>query len=79
MYDYIMSGFNTKTFNRFCAFHKCQYYIEWEVEHGKCFSCKKIGQSYDITEYPADCQMLADIKLEEELYLKKMMWKRLHD
>ena len=50
-------------FNSFCKSKKCNEYIEWSFGMGaNCTSCKLIGQSYDITEYPQDCPYLIEIK-----------------
>ena len=48
-------------FNEFCKNKQCPEYIEWVCE-GYCTSCKLVGQSYDITEYPKDCLFLDEIK-----------------
>ena len=48
-------------FNEFCKNKQCNEYIEWECV-GYCTSCKLVGQSYDIVEYPKDCLFLDDIK-----------------
>jgi len=50
-------------FNEFCRKKQCPEYIEWTFDMGRpCESCKLVGQSYDITEYPNDCLFLNDIK-----------------
>ena len=47
-------------YNDFCANKKCGEYIAWNYDGGgyecpiDCESCKLIGQSHDITEYPKD-------------------------
>lgn len=60
-----------KNYNEFCKTKGCEEYIEWEwdTEFGPylCTSCQKIGQSYDIEEYPEDCLYLDEIrKIEVE-------------
>lgn len=50
-----------RIFNEFCKNKKCSEYIEWQSE-GYCTSCKLVGESYNITEYPKDCLFLDDIK-----------------
>jgi hypothetical protein len=50
-------------FNEFCKNKQCPEYIEWTFDMGaNCTSCKLVGQSYDITEYPKDCLFLDEIK-----------------
>jgi len=49
-------------FNEFCKNKQCPECIEWECEGYYCTSCKLVGQSYDITEYPKDCLFLDEIK-----------------
>ena len=50
-----------KIFNDFCKSKECTEYIEVSMEGGTCICCKKIGMSYDIEEYPNDCNFLEDI------------------
>lgn len=57
------------TFNGFCKSKKCPEYIEWNFGHGNCFSCKLVGQSYDIDQYPENCLHKEEIK-EYEINLK---------
>jgi len=38
----------------------------------------KIGESNHILEYPNDCPMLEDIKIEEQRLVKKKMWETLN-
>lgn len=58
-------------FNDFCANKECEEYIAWSFDNGgceylvNCESCKLIGQSYDITEYPKNCLFLNDIQAYE--------------
>ena len=53
-------------FNEFCRNQKCPEYIKWDCEMGddeySCESCKLMGQSYDIDEYPQDCLFISEIK-----------------
>jgi len=49
-------------FNNFCKSKNCPEYVEWDFGHGTCVSCKLIGQSYDIEEYPQNCLFLNEIK-----------------
>ena len=58
-------------FNDFCANKGCEEYIAWNYDcEGypvNCESCKLIGQSHDIIEYPENCLFLNDIqKFERE-------------
>jgi len=56
----------TILFNDFCANKKCEEYIAWNYDvEGcpvDCESCKLVGQSHDITEYPKNCLFLNDIQ-----------------
>ena len=52
----------------FCEENNCPEFIRWGVEGGVCESCKLVGQSYEINEFPPDCLFLKAI---EEYKLKK--------
>lgn len=56
-----------KNYNDFCKEKDCPEYIEWDYvfESGcqPCTSCQKVGQSYDIEEYPNDCPYLIEIQM----------------
>lgn len=59
---------NTQTnFESFCKEKQCPEYIEWNCGYGNCISCKKIGQSENILEYPKDCNFLKEIIEFEKL------------
>ena len=50
-------------YNKFCAGKDCPEYIRWSFDVGSdCESCKLIGQSYNIDEYPSECLFLEEIK-----------------
>lgn len=50
-------------FNEFCKNKQCSEYIEWTFDMGAyCTSCKLVGQSYNIDQYPNDCLFLDEIK-----------------
>lgn len=50
-------------FNEFCKSKECPEYIEWTFDMGAhCTSCKLVGQSYNITEYPENCLFMEEIK-----------------
>lgn len=57
-----------RVYNEFCATKGCEHYIEWEFSNYPdeqpypCTSCKLVGQSYNITEYPENCPFLDEIK-----------------
>jgi len=66
---WLCAGKNTmKTYNEFCRKKQCNWYIEWEYTDGYsdqpylCISCKLIGQSHDIIEYPNNCPFINKIK-----------------
>jgi hypothetical protein len=54
-----------------CKKYQCDEYIEWEFDpdYGLCKSCMKNGESYDITEYPDDCNFLTEMDA----------WKKKHE
>lgn len=52
-------------FNEFCKGKKCPEFTEWDFGNGICASCKKVGQSYNIDEYPDDCNFIGEIKKYE--------------
>ena len=56
-------------FNEFCVSHNCPEYIRWSFGEGECESCKKVGQSYDITTYPDDCLFIKDIQAFEREHI----------
>jgi len=55
-------------FEDFCAKKECPEYTPWADDGGgvdypsNCESCKLIGQSYNITEYPKNCLFLEEIR-----------------
>jgi len=51
-----------KVYDEFCKSNNCKEFVEWSFGHGDCSSCKLIGQSYNVTEYPKDCFHLEEIK-----------------
>jgi hypothetical protein len=54
-------------FNEFCSKKQCPEYIKWSFDMGaNCESCKLIGQSYNIDEYPKNCLFLEEIKEHEK-------------
>jgi len=61
-------------YDDFCKSKECEYYIEWECEHHTeeqpypCVSCKLVGQSLNIEEYPKDCPFIGEIALLEVSY-----------
>jgi len=80
LFHYLLEGREIINYDKFCKYHKCQYYIEWESSFDEiCHSCNKIGKSNYVLQYPYDCAMLEDIKLEEERLIKKKMWQALNE
>jgi len=65
-------------FNDFCANKECEEYIAWNYDGGgceypiNCESCKLIGQSHDITEYPKNWLFLNDIQTYEREQLQAL-------
>mgnify|MGYP003496669402 FL=1 len=62
------------SFEDFCKEKQCTEYIEWDCGYGNCISCKKVGQSENISEYPKDCNFLKEI-IEFEKLKKITLWK----
>ncbi|MFY7731943.1 MAG: hypothetical protein ACOVSR_00575 [Bacteroidia bacterium] len=60
-----MENKKTINFDEFCFNKQCPEYIEWDCGEGICISCKKVGQSYFINEYPIDCNFLEEIRSYE--------------
>lgn len=54
-------------YTAFCKSKNCEHFIEWEFDtgygHHPCNSCKKIGQSYEVEEYPEDCPFIDEISI----------------
>jgi len=57
-----MKDKDVKIYNAFCESKNCPEYIKWSFGYGYCFSCKKVGESYNIYKYPNDCNYIDDIK-----------------
>ena len=53
---------NIDNYNEFCKTRDCEHYIEWSFEYGNCVSCKLVGQSYNIEEYPENCPHIDGIR-----------------
>ncbi len=49
-------------YNSACKDLKCPEYIEWEYEGQALVSCKKIGQTDNIDEYPSNCNFIDIIR-----------------
>jgi len=64
-------------FDSFCAQKDCPEYIIWELQDGLCFSCQKVGQSYNVDKYPDDCVYLEEIKQHKVEVEKAIAWERL--
>lgn len=81
---------NKICFNDACCKLECEYYIEWDHEeeiwdHNKgyvstipCASCTKIGQSYNVEEYPADCPHKEILTKFEDQKKKDHIWAKLN-
>ena len=53
-----------KNYDNFCESKNCPEFIRWDCGEGICISCKLIGQSYNINEYPKECIHLKEIEKE---------------
>ena len=51
-----------KDYGSFCKSKKCPEFIEWNTGYGNCESCKLVGQSYTVSEYPENCLYLQEIR-----------------
>jgi len=62
-------------YSQFCRSKNCEFFIEWDfdTEFGlyPCKSCKKIGQSYEVEEYPRDCPFYDEISALSDKSLEK--------
>lgn len=56
-----------KNYNGFCKYIGCPEYKEWEYCGEKQVSCKKMGETENITVYPEDCNFINEIKFVEGL------------
>lgn len=58
---------NMDNYTKFCRSKKCGHFIEWELDTGygpyPCNSCTKVGQSYEVEEYPEDCPFFDEISI----------------
>lgn len=57
-----MENTDKKDYTDFCREKECEEYIEWDCGFGLCFSCKKVGQSYSVDQYPVDCNFKEEIE-----------------
>jgi len=46
----------------FCKSKNCPEYIEWSIEGGNLQSCRIVGQSYQVLEFPSNCLHINEIK-----------------
>jgi hypothetical protein len=57
-----------ENYGEFCRIKNCEHFIEWEfavneeTQPYQCESCKLIGQSYSVNEYPENCQFKSEIE-----------------
>lgn len=49
-------------YDDFCKSKNCPEYVEWDIDGQPCASCKKVGQSYYVGEYPEDCNFKKEIQ-----------------
>lgn len=52
---------NKTDYTSFCESKKCPEFIRWDCGFGICTSCKLVGQSEIVSEYPSDCLHLNEI------------------
>ena len=50
------------TYEHICEGTKCKFYTVWDFGYEDCYSCVKIGQSYNVDEYPDDCPHITEMK-----------------
>ena len=61
----------TVNFAPFCEEKKCPEFIRWNTGWGTCESCKLVGQSYELNEYPSEClfhEEIQDYESEQKSY-----------
>ena len=52
-------------YEHICEGTKCKFYVVWDFGYQDCYSCTKIGQSYNVNEYPEDCPFIDEMKKED--------------
>ena len=52
------------TFEHICEGTGCKCYVVWDFGYADCYSCTKIGQSYNVDKYPDDCPHIDKMKKE---------------
>ena len=63
-----------KDYGVFCKLKNCEEFIAWdckfdsEAQPYPCESCKRVGQSYSVTEYPKDCNFLDEIQYIKSVF-----------
>jgi len=50
------------TYEHICSATGCKFHVVWDFGHGDCYSCRKIGESYHVTEYPQDCPFRSEMQ-----------------
>ncbi len=64
-------GMKNLSYEHICSGTGCEFYVVWDFGEGDCFSCRKIGQSYCVTEYPQDCSFKSEMQRYESESQKK--------
>ncbi len=52
-------------YEHICEGTKCEFYIVWDFGYQDCYSCTKIGQSYNVNQYPSDCPHIEEMIKED--------------
>ena len=53
------------SFEHICEGTRCEHYAVWDFGYQDCYSCKKIGQSYNVNTYPSDCPNIIEMHKED--------------
>ena len=52
-------------YEHICEGTGCKFYTVWSFGYSDCYSCTKIGESYNVTQYPPDCPFLDEMHKED--------------
>ena len=56
-------------YDHICSGTGCKFFVIWDFGQADCYSCVKIGESYNVTQYPGDCPFksaMIEYEIEEK-------------
>lgn len=53
----------SEDYNEFCKSKGCEHYVEWAYMGHDCVSCRLVGKTHDIEDYPDSCIHVEEIVL----------------